>query len=409
MKNFSARHWGLIAVSALFLTACDNAEDRARTHFEKGTNLAASGEIDKAMLEFRNALKLDSEAVEPRLAYAKLLVIRQDFNGAAQNYQVVVERHPENIEARRSLGQLLLLGNELDTARIHIDAAFRLAPEQVDVRALKANLDFRDDKVDEAVQQANSILKDLPGHATASLIIASHALLTDDFKGALAAVDSAIDVSPNEMNLHVSRLDVLTQQGDELGIGDQLKVMRGLDPSNMQVSRSLVRWHVSRNEFADGLNILRDVSRAAPQNVEMAMDVVRFLKTYEGDEAARTELATLVTSRPAQRAQYVMAQVALDREDGLLTDAVSRLSDLVASGVEGDDLLEAQVQLAQIYRAQGKAEDSAALVQEILTNDSRNVEALMLRSAEQLANDEPEQAISTLRNALDVSRKTLMF
>ena len=67
---------GGLGLCLLALVACDNAEERAAAHYAKGVELAAAGEVDKAIIEFRNALKLDQDAVPPRLEFARLQYAR---------------------------------------------------------------------------------------------------------------------------------------------------------------------------------------------------------------------------------------------------------------------------------------------------------------------------------------------
>ena len=64
--NKMLRIAALVAASGV-LVACDNAEDRAQAYYNKGVQLAENGEIDKAILEFRNALQLNQDAPLPRL------------------------------------------------------------------------------------------------------------------------------------------------------------------------------------------------------------------------------------------------------------------------------------------------------------------------------------------------------
>ena len=49
----------LLLVAALTVSACDSAKDRAENHYQSGLELLAAGDVDRALVEFRNVFKLD--------------------------------------------------------------------------------------------------------------------------------------------------------------------------------------------------------------------------------------------------------------------------------------------------------------------------------------------------------------
>ena len=66
IRNFAV----LMAVLLSFglLSACDSAEERAEEHYQKGLALIEEGEVDRALVEFRNVFKLDGYHEGARLA-----------------------------------------------------------------------------------------------------------------------------------------------------------------------------------------------------------------------------------------------------------------------------------------------------------------------------------------------------
>ena len=54
----------LLSLLCLLTSGCDSADQRAQSHYEAGLDLVAKGELTKASLEFKNALKLKGDFVE---------------------------------------------------------------------------------------------------------------------------------------------------------------------------------------------------------------------------------------------------------------------------------------------------------------------------------------------------------
>ena len=62
----------LLCAAFLFLSACDTAEERAEKHYQAGLALLEEGDVERALVEFRNVFKLNGQHKEARLTYARL-------------------------------------------------------------------------------------------------------------------------------------------------------------------------------------------------------------------------------------------------------------------------------------------------------------------------------------------------
>lgn len=60
-----------LAAALGLLVACDSAKERAEKHFEAGLEYIQAGDVDRALVEFRNVFQLDSTHREARRAYAE--------------------------------------------------------------------------------------------------------------------------------------------------------------------------------------------------------------------------------------------------------------------------------------------------------------------------------------------------
>ena len=76
----------LILIAALaLLVACESSEERADRHFESAQSLINDGDVDRAIVELRNALRLDEAHRDARLEFANILLARGDIAGAYRN------------------------------------------------------------------------------------------------------------------------------------------------------------------------------------------------------------------------------------------------------------------------------------------------------------------------------------
>ena len=82
----------LLFVGLASITACSSAEQRAQNYYDHGEQLLAAGDLDKAALEFRNALKLKDDMVPAMFALGQIAEQKGDFQSAMANYRNVAER-----------------------------------------------------------------------------------------------------------------------------------------------------------------------------------------------------------------------------------------------------------------------------------------------------------------------------
>ncbi len=400
MKMSQALLRGATGLCLLALVACDNAEERAAAHYAKGVELAASGEVDKAIIEFRNALKLDQNAVAPRLEFARLLMNEGRLEQAAGHFQRLTELAPENIEARISLARIMLIGNQTSDALRHIDAALAKSPNDIEARALKATYFFREEEYEKAMALAKQVTVDRPGHPIASMVVANVHMSAERYGGALEALDPAIARTPDDLGLHLGKLRALRSLQDEPAIGIHLQKMVETFPANTEVARALAEWHVRRGEGDRAEAVLRALAARIPQDPDHALAVVGLLNRLHGPEAARAELQRLVNG---QQHQVIFARAFADFEarSGDLEAAASRLRDLLDTELTKNEADDTRVELANTLRAQGDLPAAVALAEEVLERDRLNVGALKIRALGHLEAEEEEKAIADLRIALD--------
>jgi len=394
------RRTALAGACLLALAACDNAEERAAAHYAKGVELVAAGEVEKAIIEFRNALKLDQDAVAPRLEFARLLLEQGRLEQAAGHFQRLTELDPEHTEARISLARILLIGNQAGDARRHIDAALANAPKDVEARALKATYFFREEQPEEAMALAQEVTIDRPGHPIASMVIANVHMGAERYADALAALDPAIARTPDDLGLHLGKLRALRAAQDEPQIGRHLVLMVDTFPTNIEVARALAEWHVRRGENDQGEAVLRALALRLPDNPDHALAVVGLLNRLEGPDAARAELKRLVDGE-AHRVIFARAYADFEAREGNLDGAATRLRALLETDLEDNEADEVKVELANTLRAQGDLPAAVALANEVLERDRLNVGALKISAVGHLEAEDETKAIADLRIALD--------
>ena len=79
------------------------------------------GELDDAIAEYKQALKIDPTTWKPTSTWALRLALKGNLDEAVAQYQKVLEISPDYAEADYNLGKVLLLKGDLDGAMACLD------------------------------------------------------------------------------------------------------------------------------------------------------------------------------------------------------------------------------------------------------------------------------------------------
>ena len=126
---------------------------------------------------------------------------------------------------------------------------------------------------------------------------------------------------------------------------------------------------------------------------------MRFLYRVKGPAAAREELVADINAG-GEIFPYQLAMAELDYDQGKIDDSFKLLGSLGHSAYPAN-ALKAKIMLAQLNLRQKNTDVAEKIVADILNDDERNVDALMLRASIRLDRDQLDAAISDLREALN--------
>ena len=382
----------------LVLAACDSVEERIAKHYERGQSLVEEGQLEKAILEFSNALQLDDKHALSHFAIGKIHETRGELQAAFGRYRKVAELTPDHAEARLKLARFYVLGNDLKTGKAELDAAMKLAPNVADAHVLAATIALREGDAPATRTALDKAYALTPSNAEAAMVEVSYLRQTEGYAAAIARADEAIKEHPKTLGLYLLTMQMLEEIGDETAIGSHLGKMIEAFPEEPQFRRSRAQWALRNDDMKTAETELRAIVSALPDNREAVLTLIRFLRQQQGDAAARDELAKQIElSGDPFPLELMLAQ--FDVETGQTEVAIAYLRDLI--GRAGENANQARVVLARLLLGQNSNDEAYALVDEILAEDSKNVDALVLQIARQVDTGKLDEALQAVRTGLN--------
>ena len=311
----------------------------------------------------------------------------------------MIELDQKNVDAHLKLGRLLVAAGQLDKALTISETLKTLDPERPDVMAFRASVLFKLDDRKAAVALAKAVLDKDPKNIDALVVLASERMAASDAAKAIEYLDVGIKEDAKNVTLQLIKIQALVKLGKPDEVEEILRRLISLYPEEPGFKYSLARFYLAHGKKDRAEAEYRAVATANPKDVKAKIEVVRFLASVQGNEAAILELQTLLAT-DAQNIELLFALAGLYRAQGDRQSADAVLRKIVAEAGETPDGLRAKGLLAASLFAAKDKTGAEALVKEIVAKDARNEQALMLRAEMEIGEGRIENAIADLRTIL---------
>ncbi len=390
---------GVVACGLALLAACTPPEEKAQEYLRNAQSLFEDGNYSDARLEFRNALQINEDLAD---AWYGLAMIAEKNGNWRQSYKYlnrVVQLDPNRADAQIRIGKVLLAARQLDKALETSNKVQEIAPDDLAGKAFRAAVLFKLDDRDGAVKLAEDVLAHEPDNMDALVVMASHSHTEGDLRGAVAYLDRGLAKDERNIAFYLLKLRILAELEDSGGQEATLKRMVELFPDNNAVRKSLARFYFANKRQGGAERILRDIAAAEPDDMDLKMDVVRFVHAVRGFEAAEQELKSMIVAFP-QMNDLKFALSDLYVAAGKLDQAETVLRQEIGARGTTPHGLTARNRLAGLRLAAKDVAGAQALVDEVLANDARNGDALIIRGSIEIDAGNTDAAVGDLRTVL---------
>ena len=390
------------------LAGCKSDAERADAYFQSGLELLEAGDVDRAMVEFRNVFEFEQNHLETRMTMGNLFLEQGNSGAAYGQFLRVVEQFPEEFDARIILSELAFLARDWEEFERHGAVLVTMQPDNPRVQVVDLGMKYRAAVLDEDTPAlealyapAQALLAELPENQILNSLLIDTNVRDGNFSDALERFDALIAQEPNNRQYYMQRLGLLVQMQDLEAVEMRLREMVELFPEDQQAQRMLFRYYISEQRLDDAEAFLRELSDPTDEDPSAYMSLIRFIGQVRGEEAARVEIERAVAVNPnPNRFKGMLAM--LDFQAGERDKAIADLEAILADA--NPALNETQfikTTLARMFVSTGNQVGARREVEEVLAQNAANVNALKMQAIWQLQADEVDEAIANLRAALD--------
>jgi cellulose synthase operon protein C len=394
----------LATVLALQLAGCGSPEVRAQRYYENGMKLLAAHEDAKAAVEFRNALRLKQDLLPAWRGLAQTEEDTHHLEGLLPVLRSILDLDPKDEATRIKLARLLLVAGAPRQSLKLINDAPEQDTNNASLLALEATIHFKLKDNDEAIQDAQAALKLEPGNIDALAILAADRLANNDPTGALQLLSVNPQAQDNDFGTELFKLRIYDQLKDYAHFESILKTLVERYPQNVALRKQLVVFYVTQHRPDDAEKELRTITASDPKNTQASLDLIRFLYSTKGAEAARQEIVARINAG-GDVFIYQLALAEFDFDQGKTDDSFKLLQSLISSGT-ATQVVPAKIMLAQFNLRQKNIDAAEKILDDVLTADQRNIDALKLRASIRVDNGQVDAAIADLREGLDAQPRS---
>jgi protein O-mannosyl-transferase len=192
------------SVVSIWRDTAAKAPDNRRAYNNLGASLVIRGEIEEAIIQYKNALKIKPDYADAHNNLGVALVRRGQFDEGISHYRKALETTPDFADAHNNLGAALLRLGRIDEGIEHIRRALELNPNSPETRNNYALALAKRGQNDQAIAEYHKALDLNPGYIEASVNLGATLINMGRLDEAIAEYRRILELSPRSADVHNS-------------------------------------------------------------------------------------------------------------------------------------------------------------------------------------------------------------
>ncbi|CAJ35136.1 tetratricopeptide repeat protein [Methanocella arvoryzae] len=241
-------------------------QEAAMAHFEKGLKLYHDGKVDEAIVELRQAVRLDGRNARAQFTLAECLDRKNLADEAILHYREGLKTDGNNATAHFEFGNLLFRSGRVNDAIRQFMITLIVNPQYVSARYMLACCLEKKGLIAEALQEYRYILKTSPNLTEPRISSAQCMERLGRNLEAIGEYRAALESDPGRVDVRATLARLLEREGL---IGDAIEEYRfitGQDPENIDFRLRLAGCLDRKGLIAEAIREYSAILRMSPEN-----------------------------------------------------------------------------------------------------------------------------------------------
>ncbi len=381
------------------LPGCGGAASSEAKHLARGKAFFATGKLEKARVEFRNALQVAPNDAVARYENGIVDEKMGNLRDAARFFQGAIDINPDYVLARAKLGRMYVLSGVPEEALKTIGPSFENHPQDPDLLAVRAVALIQLQDAAGGLHAAEQAVALAPANEDAVAVLSGIYASMGDNGRARELLERSVNKVPDSVDLRLALAHLYASSGQPALEEPLLLDLVRIQPAEHAHRLRLAQYYASQNQLDLAEKTLRQSIKDLPDERATKTDLIQFLAARRSREVAEKQLQAFVAAQPRDYelkmalAEFYERGTQLDKAEAVYRGIVS------AAGLEGPGL-RARDRLAVLRVQQNDIPGAQKLIGEVLAKSPRDNDALILAGNLDLARKDPKAAIVDLRSVL---------
>ena len=389
----------IILVMAISLIACGGPEERKAKYRARAQEYLEVGNYPKARVALRNVLKIDPKDADAYFLFAQVEEKEKNWRNAVLLYQEVIQLVPDHTAALVTLAKYYLEARLTEQVVSTADKVLAKDPQHPQAHALKIAVLAVEGQLRDAMIKAEALRSQFPTEPDVAILMATLHGQQHRYRDAEATLQRALEAHPKDMDLLNNLNTILVQAKDMAGAEMVARRMIETEPTLFNHRLRLAQLYDTQGAHEKAEAVLREAIALDPNNEECHLLLADFLINRKDQRAAEQALLEATVQLPhSPKVQFGLAVLYV--KSGQDAKAREQYASLVKDYKEKPAGLEAKVKLAEMDLIAGKQAEAERQVQEVLKENPRSSDGLILSGRMALARRNGKDAVQAFRTVL---------
>ncbi|MCF0054025.1 tetratricopeptide repeat protein [Dyadobacter sp. LJ53] len=209
----------------IFQKLAQSSGNDPASHYLLATALIKLEKYDEAIVSAKKAFDLDKENTYYSQQLAELYAKRRKYSEAAQIYEKLLQKNPGNIQYGVELAAVYVFNDQFDKAIETYNVLEKSLGVTEEITHQKEQLYLRQNNLEKALAEAKKLIAAEPGEVSYLVELAEMLIANERIVEAVAPLEEALKVNPDEAQAHVLLADIYRRNGDVQKCNQELKLV----------------------------------------------------------------------------------------------------------------------------------------------------------------------------------------
>ena len=379
-------------------------------------------------------LNVDANHSDALLLRAGLRFNKNDPDGAIADLRIVLRDRPRSEQAMILLALASSTKGEMEVSESQWRKVLEINPNSRVAILTLANEMLKRDEIDRAEELSNKTAKANPEDPVPIELLIQLKAAKKDWPGALTAVEKlkripkanvavkywqgviaalqgktqeaiqyyqeVLTVQPDQSQALSNLSQLYETTGHRSDLVAYLKTLSAKNAgSSAALNNSVASAYIAEKNWEEAEKYLRESSQSNPTDVDLKLKLVDVIE-LQSESRAEINLKELVRKQPDQ-VKFKFRLAGFYAEHNRYPEASALLQEVIKSDPAGKNGITAQLKLSELAWINNDALKAKVLLDQVVSKDSKNKEALMMRASIHLSERNLDATINDLNQVLE--------